>query len=62
MTAILPWLRLTRWITDVYLLGILQKATGHDSTGQVAVASVNTLTPSNTDKIAVVRIGIRHKF
>jgi predicted porin len=48
--------------TDVYLLGILQKATGHDSTGQVAVASVNTLTPSNTDKIAVVRIGIRHKF
>jgi predicted porin len=48
--------------TDVYLLGILQKATGHDSTGQIAVASVNTLTPSNTDKIAVVRVGIRHKF
>jgi len=48
--------------TDVYLLGIVQKASGHDSTGQSAVASVNTLTPSNSDRMAVIRIGLRQKF
>lgn len=48
--------------TDIYLLCVLQTASGRDSTGQVAVASVNALTPSNTKEIAVGRIGIRHKF
>jgi predicted porin len=48
--------------TDVYVIGIYQKATGTDSTGAAAVASINNLTPSTSDRQSTVRIGIRHKF
>jgi predicted porin len=49
--------------TDVYLLGVYQKASGTDSRGVAAVASINNQSsPSGNDRQAVVRIGIRHKF
>lgn len=48
--------------TDVYLVAVYQKASGTDSTGHPAVASINVLTPSNNDRQAVVRVAIRHKF
>ncbi|SEF14360.1 Outer membrane protein (porin) [Burkholderia sp. WP9] len=48
--------------TDVYVIGVYQKASGTDSTGATAVASINGLTPSTSDRQAAVRIGIRHKF
>jgi predicted porin len=49
--------------TDVYLLGIYQKASGTDSRNLPAVASINNQSsPSSNDRQAVVRIGIRHKF
>ena len=48
--------------TDVYLIGVYQHATGTDSSGQSAVASINNLTPSNSNNQTTVRVGIRHKF
>jgi len=48
--------------TDVYLIGVYQKASGTDSTSGSAVAAINGLTASATDRQATVRIGIRHKF
>jgi predicted porin len=49
--------------TDVYLLGVYQKASGTDSRGVAAVASINNQSsPSGNDHQAVVRIGMRHKF
>lgn len=48
--------------TDVYVLGIYMKASGTDSMDQPAVPYIVTLTPSNTSKQFVVRVGIRHKF
>jgi predicted porin len=48
--------------TDVYLIGVYQKASGTDSTGTAAVAAINNLTPSTSDRQSTVRIGIRHKF
>ncbi|MDP9651267.1 putative porin [Paraburkholderia caledonica] len=48
--------------TDVYIIGIYQKASGTDSTGATAVASINNLTPSTSDRQSTVRVGIRHKF
>lgn len=48
--------------TDVYLIGIYQKASGTDSTGATAVAAINVLTPSTSDRQSTVRVGIRHKF
>jgi len=48
--------------TDVYLIGVYQHASGTDSTGQSAVASINGLTPSNSNNQTTVRVGIRHKF
>jgi predicted porin len=48
--------------TDVYLVGILQKAYGTDSTGKAATASLNSLTASNSDSQAAVRLGLRVKF
>ncbi|MEI6002149.1 porin [Paraburkholderia bengalensis] len=48
--------------TDVYLIGVYQHASGTDSTGQQAVASINGLTPSNSNNQTTVRVGIRHKF
>ena len=48
--------------TDVYLIGAFQHASGTDSTGGPAVASMKGLTPSSTDNVFTARIGIRHKF
>ncbi|QBR04139.1 porin [Paraburkholderia pallida] len=48
--------------TDVYLIGVYQKASGTDSTGAPAVAALNSVTASSSDRQAMVRIGIRHKF
>lgn len=48
--------------TDLYLVGVYQKASGMDSTGKEAVASINQLTPSTSDRQAAVRIAIRHRF
>ncbi|AQH01428.1 porin [Burkholderia sp. KK1] len=48
--------------TDVYVIGIYQKASGVDSTGAPAVASINNLTPSTSDRQSTVRVGLRHKF
>ncbi|WP_321916797.1 MULTISPECIES: porin [unclassified Paraburkholderia] len=48
--------------TDVYLIGVYQHATGTDSTGNSAVASINGLTPSSTNNVFTARVGIRHKF
>ena len=48
--------------TDVYLIGVYQKASGTDSTGHAAVAAINGPSASADDKQAVIRIGLRHKF
>ena len=48
--------------TDFYLIGVLQHASGTDSTGHAARASLNGLTPSAGDQQATVRFAIRHKF
>ncbi len=48
--------------TDVYVVAIVQKASGTDSTGNPAVANIANLTPSSNDRQAVVRFGLRVKF
>jgi predicted porin len=48
--------------TDVYMVGVCQKASGTDSTGKAAVASISQITPSSTNRQAALRIAIRHKF
>jgi len=49
--------------TDVYVIGIYQKASGTDSRNLPAVASINNQSsPSSDDRQALVRVGIRHKF
>jgi predicted porin len=48
--------------TDVYLLAAVQRANGHDSLGQPAVAAISGFTPSATSKQVGLRIGLRHKF
>ncbi|RQR51611.1 porin [Burkholderia sp. Bp9140] len=48
--------------TDVYFIGVFQKASGTDSTNKPAVASINGLTASSSSHQAALRIGIRHKF
>ncbi|WP_321794733.1 porin [Caballeronia sp. J97] len=48
--------------TDVYLVGVYQKASGTDSTGAPAVAAINNLTPSTSNRQTTVRVGFRHKF
>ena len=48
--------------TDVYVVGIVQKASGIDSTGNAAVANIANLTPSSNNRQAVIRIAIREKF
>ena len=48
--------------TDVYFIGVYQKASGIDSRDVSAVASLSNLTPSNNNHVAVARLGIRHKF
>jgi len=48
--------------TVLYILGVYQKASGIDSTGHEAVASIYTLSPSSSNHQAVVRLGIEKKF
>jgi predicted porin len=48
--------------TDVYFIGVYQKASGTDSKNQPAVAAISNLTPSANDRQLAARIGIRHKF
>jgi predicted porin len=48
--------------TDVYVIGVYQKASGTDSTGNSASASINSLSASSNDKQVTARIGVRHKF
>ncbi|KAG0164460.1 hypothetical protein DFQ30_009929 [Apophysomyces sp. BC1015] len=52
--------------TDVYLVGVYQRATGNtagDGDKVVsATASINGLSPSKSNNQATVRVGIRHKF
>lgn len=48
--------------TDVYLIALYQHASGTDSLGQPAVASLTGLTPSaNSDQMAV-RFALRTRF
>ena len=48
--------------TDVYVLGTTQFASGTDSTGHTARATINALTASSTNRQSFVQVGIRHKF
>ena len=48
--------------TDVYIVGVFQKASGTDSRDLPAVAVINNVSASNSDAQAVVRIGMRHRF
>lgn len=48
--------------TELYAIAIYQKASGTDSLGQSAVASITQLTPSANDHQALVRLGILHTF
>jgi predicted porin len=48
--------------TDVYLIGVMQQASGTDSTGGTAVAAINGLSASKSNRQSTVRVGIRHKF
>ncbi|MFK4447596.1 putative porin [Caballeronia udeis] len=48
--------------TDVYVLGTTQFASGTDSTGQAARATINALTASSTNRQSFAQVGIRHKF
>ena len=47
--------------TDVYFVGIDQKASGTDSTRSAAAAAINGVTPSNDNHQVVLRVGMRHK-
>ncbi|WP_250527321.1 porin [Caballeronia sp. GAWG2-1] len=48
--------------TDLYLVGIFQQASGHDSTGANAVAQIAFATQSSTNRQVVTVAGIRHRF
>lgn len=48
--------------TELYALAIYQKASGTDSLGQPAVASITQLTASSNDHQLLVRLGIVHTF
>lgn len=48
--------------TDIYITGVYEHASGTDSTGKDAVASINLLSASNNSNQLTARIGIRHKF
>ncbi|WP_342706088.1 porin [Burkholderia arboris] len=49
-------------LTDVYVLGVYQHASGIGSTGKAAVAAMNTQSASGNCNQLLARIGIRHKF
>ena len=48
--------------TDVYVIGSTQFASGTDSTGHAARATLNALTASSTNRQTFVQVGVRHKF
>jgi predicted porin len=48
--------------TDVYMVAAFQQASGVDSFGQPAVASINGLTPSASKQQVVDTVGIAHRF
>ncbi|MDP9651246.1 porin [Paraburkholderia caledonica] len=48
--------------TDVYIVGVYQKASGTDSTNHPAVAQITGLAASTTNHQAIASVGIRHKF
>ncbi|MFP3613148.1 porin [Paraburkholderia sp. SIMBA_050] len=48
--------------TDAYLIAVTQQASGTDSTGKTAVAAINLVSPSTTNRQSILRVGIRHKF
>jgi predicted porin len=48
--------------TDFYINGIIQHASGIDSTGTAAVASLANLSPSSTPRAIAAMFGVRHRF
>jgi predicted porin len=48
--------------TQLYAFAIYQKASGTDSLGQPAVASITQLTASSNNKQLLIRVGIVHTF
>jgi predicted porin len=48
--------------TDIYMIAGYQRASGVDSLGQPAVASINGLTPSSSKQQVVDTVGIAHRF
>ncbi|MFL9913642.1 porin [Paraburkholderia sp. RL17-337-BIB-A] len=48
--------------TDVYVLAVYQKASGVDSTGKAAVASIASVTAASGNHAVLARTGLRFKF
>ncbi|MDR5763348.1 porin [Caballeronia sp. LZ035] len=48
--------------TDVYAIGVYQRASGTDSYGQSAVAAINGQTPSASNHQFALRLSLRHRF
>ena len=48
--------------TELYALAVYEKASGIDSTGQSAVASISGLSPSATNAQTAFRLAILHRF
>lgn len=48
--------------TSVYLLAVMQRASGRDSLGQPAVASISGFNPSATNKQIALRLGLQKRF
>ncbi|MEX3936123.1 porin [Paraburkholderia phymatum] len=48
--------------TDVYMIGVYQKASGINSLGAPAVAAINLATASTSNRQLLGRVGVRHKF
>lgn len=48
--------------TVVYILGAYQHASGTNSLGNQAVASINLQSPSTSNNQSFVRVGLRHRF
>ncbi|MFM0653483.1 porin [Paraburkholderia sediminicola] len=48
--------------TSVYMLAVLQRASGRDSLGQPAVASIGGFSPSATDHQIALRLALQQRF
>ncbi|APR37572.1 porin [Paraburkholderia sp. SOS3] len=48
--------------TDVYAMAVFQTASGYDSTGKKAVASLAYAIPSTSNRQLVAVVGVRHRF